>query len=144
MGESFSTGEYWVKGWSLSVFGACDLLRWMIIYFTNVVLQISLVIFSIDRNGDNFARQSSYLPWLFTTSTWNKNHWKSLILIWHIIVWKIWEVRNKIIFSSKGLMVEKIVKVITYISWKCFLAKKNDGFGMLYEWFNNPLFCMTS
>lgn len=41
-------------------------------------------------------------------------------------------------------MVEKIVKVITYISWKCFLAKKNDGFDMLYEWFNNPLFCMTS
>lgn len=80
----------------------------------------------------------------FSTSSCNKKYQKGLTLIWHVIVWKIWEARNVVIFSSQNPEVEDIVDTIKLISWRLFLAREKGRSCLYFEWFFNPFLCFNS
>jgi len=82
--------------------------------------------------GDLFRNILSLFDY-FVSSSFNKKHWKCLILIWHTIFWKICDARNGIIFSEgkKNLRVEEVDKGIIVLFWMLLSASKK-GIPCLY------------
>ena len=46
-------------------------------------------------------------------------------------------------FLGKDASMEDLVNDIEVISWKWFLARKKGGPYLYYEWFSNPLLCIS-
>jgi len=79
----------------------------------------------MDRNG--VILPGNVVSLLDYFSSLLKKCRKGLTLICHATLWKIWEVRNDVIFSSKIARAKEIVEGIKVTSWIGFLAKKKGG-----------------
>jgi hypothetical protein len=49
---------------------------------------------------------------------------KSLLTVWHAMMWTIWRARNEFIFSSKVPVLEECFNIIKRTSWKWLVGKK--------------------
>ncbi|GAU39045.1 hypothetical protein TSUD_60010 [Trifolium subterraneum] len=64
-----------------------------------------------------------------------------LILVWHAVVWTIWNSRNDIIFAGGSSTIDILVDKVKLYSWKWFLGKNPDSPCSLYEWEVQPRLC---
>lgn len=65
-------------------------------------------------------------------------------VIWFAVVWIIWKSRNKKIFEGVQINLEKIHEDIIFTSWK-WLRGRHKGFThTLYDWSQQPMFCINS
>jgi len=96
------------------------------------------------RTGMILPRNVVSLLDYFSSSSFVKKYQKVLMLIWHATIWKVWEARNAVTFSSKNFKAEEIVEAIKVISWRWFIDRKIRGPCFYYEWYANPLLCLIS
>jgi hypothetical protein len=68
----------------------------------------------------------------------NRTAW---LLIWHTIVWTIWNSRNDVLFLEWTFSVECLVDTMKLLSWKWFLGKNPGTPYSFYEWGIHPTFC---
>jgi hypothetical protein len=54
-----------------------------------------------------------------------KHALKGVILIWHAVIWVLWQTKNERIFRGIVVGPEEIFYRIQVVSWKCILAKKS-------------------
>jgi hypothetical protein len=59
---------------------------------------------------------------------------KGILLVWHVVIWIFWRVRNDKIFSDKAINLEDVLEGIKCMSWKWLLAKKSNSHCLYYEW----------
>jgi hypothetical protein len=71
-----------------------------------------------------------------------KKSLKGLRMVWHVVIWTLWRVRNEKIFSNKPILFEEVLDRIKCTSWKWLLARKPDSFCLFYEWCVDPLDCI--
>jgi hypothetical protein len=67
---------------------------------------------------------------------------KGLGMVWHVVLWTLWRVRNDKIFSNKPILFHDVLDRIKCISWNWLLARKPNSFCLFYEWCVNPLDCI--
>jgi len=80
----------------------------------------------------------------FTSSCWVKNIRKVLCLF-DMQQFERFEKHKMRLFSfQKSFKVEEIVETIKVTWWRWFLVTKKGGPFMYFEWFSNPLLCLTS
>jgi hypothetical protein len=63
-------------------------------------------------------------------------------LIWHAIIWVLWNVRNDRIFSNRAKDVDEIVEEVKVLSWKWSLSRLRNDSCLYYEWCWNPKDCI--
>lgn len=68
---------------------------------------------------------------------------RALNLIWHTVLWLIWDMRNGCIFSAKSLDVELVVYWVKSFSWRWFLSKSNGPRCLCYEWHVVPFMSIS-
>jgi len=61
-----------------------------------------------------------------------------LWIIWHAIIWTIWQARNNIIFQNKVNHVDELVAEIIVLSWRWSLSRLNMQTYLYYERNWNP------
>lgn len=82
------------------------------------------------------------LPILFSilfSGVLSTRYQKGLIMLWHVVLWAIWDTRNGVIFSVKTLDLLETFFAIKCSSWKWFLDKTNSGHSLFYESMNDVL-----
>jgi hypothetical protein len=65
-----------------------------------------------------------------------------LLLVWHAVIWTIWESRNDLIFAGGLLHEESVVDRVKILAWKWFWAKCPASSCSLYEWEVQPVLCL--
>lgn len=65
-----------------------------------------------------------------------------LLVIWLLVVWSLWLMRNKVIFNNGELAKEHVLDLVQVRSWQ-WLKSKIVGFH-LFEWKGMPLDCIRS
>jgi hypothetical protein len=63
------------------------------------------------------------------------------LLIWHTIVWAIWNSWSDVLFSEGTFSAECLVDRVKLLSWKWFLGKNHGTTCSFYEWGIHPTFC---
>ncbi|GAU22757.1 hypothetical protein TSUD_129690 [Trifolium subterraneum] len=63
------------------------------------------------------------------------------MLIWHAVIWSIWNSRNDLIFTGESTSVEYLVDKVKLFSWKWYLVKNHVSPCSLYEWEGQPTLC---
>jgi hypothetical protein len=63
---------------------------------------------------------------------------KSLMLIWHVVLWSIWKAWNDSIFSNKAVTVVEAVDNIKVTTWRWYLGRLAKLPCLLYEWLREP------
>jgi hypothetical protein len=67
---------------------------------------------------------------------------RGMKIIWHAVIWVIWNCRNNIIFNNVGVDVEDAVENIKLLSWKWSLSRLKMHPCLFYEWQWNPKWCL--
>lgn len=67
---------------------------------------------------------------------------RSKYILWHVVVWSIWIMRNNIIFSQGSVDFSEILHCIKLRSWSWFLAKNPGCCFSFSDWCNNPVMCL--
>jgi len=96
--------------WGAPVWGKCRTT-----YFVVVVLHLQCDILFISCAGTGVIVPGSivFIMDFSSSSSFNK-HQKRLILIKHTTIWKMWKVRNEIIFSTKDFRIENLHYICFY------------------------------
>jgi len=86
-------------------------------------------------------------PDLFILENWDgvlgvKKMCNGFRMIWHVVVWSIWRVRNDRILNNKIGEVDALVEDIKVLSWRWHLDWSNSPACMFYEWHWNPKECL--
>jgi hypothetical protein len=63
---------------------------------------------------------------------------KSLMLIWHVVLWSIWKAWNDSIFNNKAVTVLEAVDNIKVTTWRWYLGRLAKLPCLLYEWLREP------
>jgi len=65
-------------------------------------------------------------------------------LIWHTVVWVVWNSRNNILFKNKIMEVHEMVDQVKVLSWQWSLSRLNIATCLFYEWCWHPHFCLQA
>ncbi|GAU42324.1 hypothetical protein TSUD_25500 [Trifolium subterraneum] len=65
------------------------------------------------------------------------------LLIWHVVIWLIWNSRNDLIFARGTSSVDFLVERVKLFSWKWFMAKNPGILCSFYEWGVQPILCRS-
>jgi hypothetical protein len=63
------------------------------------------------------------------------------LLIWHAVIWSIWNSRNELIFIGGSSSVEYLVDKVKLLTWKWYRVKNPGNLCSLYEWEMQPILC---
>lgn len=64
--------------------------------------------------------------------------------IWVSVIWHIWQSRNEAVFRGGSLTPEEIFDNCRMRSWEWLRAKCKTFSYSIYEWFNEPVSCLSS
>jgi hypothetical protein len=71
----------------------------------------------------------------------NKRLRKGFLLVWHTVVWSLWNARNDVIFNGKSKEWMEIVEDIKVLSWKWSTDRLKITQCLFYEWVWDPGDC---
>jgi hypothetical protein len=54
----------------------------------------------------------------------SKKAHKGIVMMWQVVVWVIWKIRNDVIFAQKPHDIHDVVEKIKRLSWQWLLTKK--------------------
>jgi hypothetical protein len=66
---------------------------------------------------------------------------KGFLLVWHSVVWVLWNVRNNLIFNSVVKNYIDIVEDVKVLSWKWSVDRLKVTPSLYYEWCWDPGDC---
>jgi hypothetical protein len=68
---------------------------------------------------------------------------KGLLLIWHTTLWLLWKARNGLIFNNVSKSPKEVFDEVTVTTWKWGVHRLSLSPCLLYEWQQQPRFCLT-
>jgi hypothetical protein len=68
--------------------------------------------------------------------------YKGRMMICCAVVWKIWKLRNSILFENITSSIADLVEGVKVISWKWWLARTKQSHRLFYEWRAAPDLCL--
>jgi hypothetical protein len=72
----------------------------------------------------------------------SKRRKKALLLLWQVSIWVIWRTRNDRLFKNKEASVLGVVDCIKQLAWRWYLGRIAKQPCLLYEWLQEPWYCM--
>jgi hypothetical protein len=72
----------------------------------------------------------------------SKRRKTALLLLWQVTIWVIWRTRNDRLFNNKEASVIDVVDSIKHLTWRWYLGRIAKQPCLLYEWLQEPLYCM--
>jgi hypothetical protein len=73
----------------------------------------------------------------------SKRRKKGLLVLWQVAIWVIWRTRNdKLMFKNKEATVLEVVNSIKHLAWRWYLGRIAKQPCLLYEWLQEPWYCM--
>jgi hypothetical protein len=79
----------------------------------------------------------------FAAVSGKRNQRQGQILIWNSVIWELWRQRNRMIFENATLDLGVVVDAIKVASWKWWVSRANSQPCLLYEWYQEPLCCLS-
>ncbi|XP_057419967.1 uncharacterized protein LOC130714100 [Lotus japonicus] len=74
----------------------------------------------------------------------NKSQKLGEVAIWLTVVWSLWCVRNRIVFSGGELLKDQILEQVQLKSWQWLTARRVEFSYSWFEWKSNPRLCLLS
>ncbi|KAK2400342.1 hypothetical protein QL285_050052 [Trifolium repens] len=72
----------------------------------------------------------------------SKRRKKGLSMLWQVALWVIWRTRNDRWFKNKEATVLEVVDSIKHLAWRWFLGRIAKQPCLLFEWLQEPWYCM--
>lgn len=66
------------------------------------------------------------------------------MMIWHAIMWCIWEIRNAVMFRNEAFDMLCLLDGVKICSWKWFLASNQSHLRSFSDWCVEPLCCLEA
>lgn len=81
----------------------------------------------------------------FVDSESSKVRWKIFGLIWQATLWKLWKVRNCLIFKDSPYTLDELTDDIKFCSWKWIKSHYPLSFVIpFHDWDAQPIECLPS
>jgi hypothetical protein len=72
----------------------------------------------------------------------SKRRKSALLLLWQVTIWVIWRFRNDRLFNNKDVSAIEVVDSIKQLAWRWYLGRIAKQPCLLYEWLQEPWYCM--
>jgi hypothetical protein len=68
---------------------------------------------------------------------------KGRIMICCSVAWTLWNFRNSVVFENGTGSFSELLEGVKVSSWKWWLARTKNADCLYYEWWAEPILCMS-